>query len=275
MKIGIVCEGGGMRGIFTAGVLQAFMNNSFIADELVGVSAGASNGISYVSNQSERAMRTNIDYVGNKDYFSIRNYFKTRSLFGMDYLFATIPDTLDPFDYEAFYASSCDFFAGATNIHTGKITYFGKKDIEKDFIALRASCSIPMLSPIVDFKGSQYLDGGVAAPIPIDKAVADGCDKIIVILTRSRGYLKKPQSLRRAYHMAFQKYPQLIHAMDTRHIVYNQTLEQIAELEKSGIVLVVSPPHPLTVDRFGQDKEKLAQAYQEGLTQGNHVLHLL
>lgn len=275
MKTGIVCEGGGMRGVYTSGVLQAFMDNNFLADELVGVSAGASNGISYVSAQRERGLRTNIDYVGDKRYLSLRNYLKTGSLFGMDFIFEEIPDSLDPFDYEAFHASPCDYFAGATDVTTGKAVFFGKQDIVPGLAVMKASCSIPFLAPIVEYNGGKYLDGGVAAPIPVEKAIADGCERLIIILTRGRGYKKKPQKLKTMTRLYYREYPAMAKALAMRHLIYNHTLEQISRLEKEGRAIVIAPSEPLTVDRFGQDKEKLLQAYNLGYKNGVSALSKL
>lgn len=275
LKTGIVCEGGGMRGVFTSGVLQAFMDGGFVADELVGVSAGASNGVSYVSGQSGRGYRTNVDYAGDKRYCSWQSWLKTGSIFGMDYIFGEIPQRLDPFDYDAFAASPCDFYAGATNLRTGAITWFGKSDIAPPLLALRASCSIPLFSPPVHIDGQAYLDGGVAAPIPLEKALADGCGKLVVILTRPRGYRKKPQSARAAYHLALRGSPNLVKAMDRRHLVYNHTLEKLWRLEADGAALVVAPPQALTVDRFGKNAQAMKDAYSVGQACGQQALALL
>lgn len=257
-----------MRGAFTAGVLQAFMDQSFTADLLVGVSAGASNGVSYVSGQHERGKRTNLDYVGDKRYLSMRSFLRTGSLFGMDFIFGRIPETLDPFDYEAFYASPCDFYAGVTDVETGKPVFFGKQSIQPGLQVMRASCSMPFFSPMVTIEGHQYLDGGVADPIPVDKALQQGCDKLLVVLTRERGYRKAAQSFRRVYRTKYRHYPNLVRAMDMRHLVYNQTLDRLAQLEAEGRAIVIAPAQSLAVDRFGQDREKLSEAYQCGIQAG-------
>lgn len=275
MKTAIVCEGGGMRGVFTAGVLQSFLEADFVADALIGVSAGASNGCSYVSKQKGRGRRTNIDYCGDKRYLSIGNFLRDGSIFGMDFVFGELPQKLDPFDFATFEASPCNFYAGATDVHTGQIHYFGKQDMDKDFTPIRASCSLPMLSNIVQFQGHEYLDGGIAEPIPVNKALQEGCDKIIVILTRERGYVKKPQSFRTLYSRQYRKYPAFVRAMDLRHVVYNQTLREIAQLEKQGIVSVIAPPAPLPVDRFGQDKQKMITSYTIGMDCGQKALQTL
>lgn len=272
MKTGIVCEGGGMRGSYTAGVLQAFMDGSFVADALIGVSAGASNGVSYISGQAGRGIRTNVDYAGDKRYASWQSYVRTGSFFGMDYVFGEIPETLDPFDFEAFYASPTAFYAGATDVNTGKAVFFEKEDLIPGCVALRASCSLPMLSPIVSFQGGEYLDGGVADPIPIDKALSIGCERLVVVLTRPRDYRKKPQRLRAIYRTMYRKYPAFIKAMELRHLVYNHTLEKLARLEQEGRALVIAPQTALEVDRFGKDRQKLLDACNLGLADGAAAL---
>lgn len=275
MKTAIVCEGGGMRGVFTSGVLQAFMDAGFLADMLVGVSAGASNGVSYVSGQSGRGYRTNVDYAGDKRYASLKSYLGTGSYFGMDFIFGQIPEKLDPFDFEAFQASPCDFYAGATEVETGRAAFFGKADIQPGLAALRASCSMPLLSPMVEVNGKKYLDGGVAAPIPIDKALEWGCDKMIVVLTRPRGYQKKAQGMRWLVHTAYRHYPNMAKAVDLRHLVYNHCLERLWRLEAEGKAIVAAPPEALTVDRFGKDKEALITAFGVGMAVGAATLKQL
>lgn len=272
MKTAIVCEGGGMRGVFTAGVLQAFMEEGFVANELVGVSAGASNGASYVSGQLGRGYRTNVDYAGDTRYAGVKSYLTTGSFFGMDFIFGEIPDSLDPFDYEAFYASPTDYYAGVTDIATGKPHFFGKQDILPGLAALRASCSMPVLSPIVKYNGGQYLDGGVSAPIPLEKALADGCERLVVILTRPLGYRKKPQKLRPVYRRLYKEYPAMVKAIELRHLVYNHTLECLRRLEQEGTAIVVAPAQALAVDRFGKNRDKLIAAFDVGRTCGQKAL---
>ena len=196
LKTGIVLEGGGMRGIYTVGVLDLLMEHDYWPDYLIGVSAGASNSASYISRQKGRGRRTNLDYLDDKRYLSLSNWRKHRSLFGMDFLFRQIPQTLDPFDFSAFWANPCVYTVGVTNVRTGQAEYFGKEAMRHDNTILAASCSIPVLSPPVAFEGQLYCDGGTADPIPFRKALADGCQRLIVVLTRHRGYRKPPQRFR-------------------------------------------------------------------------------
>ncbi|MGL4607171.1 MAG: patatin-like phospholipase family protein [Eubacteriaceae bacterium] len=273
MKTGIVCEGGGMRGIFTAGVLQAFMEADFWTDIIVGVSAGASNAASYISRQSGRGYRTYLDYAGDKRYASLSSFLKTGSYFGMDFIFGEIPEKLDPFDYEAFYTSPVQYFAGATNVDTGNIHWFEKKDIKTGCTALRASCSLPIFSPIVDVDGGHYLDGGIAAPIPYKKALDENCKRIIVILTQPRDYIKSSQKMKIIYRTALRKYPKMKKAIAHRHLVYNQSLEALRHLEKNGTAIVIAPSEQLALKRFEKDKDRLHQGFSIGVACGRKALH--
>lgn len=272
MKIGIVCEGGAMRGVYTAGVLQSYLDNGFNADLLVGVSAGASNGISYVSRQSGRCLRTNVDYLGDKRYMSFKSYLKTGSVFGWDFTFGEIPEKLDPLDIEAFRENSCDFLVGATDIDTGKCHFFAKEDIREKFIALRASCSMPLFAPIIEFQGRRLLDGGVSDPIPVERALKEGCDKVLVILTRDRAYRKKKETFTPLLRAVYHKYPNLVQVLETRHLKYNHTLARLERLEAEGRAIVVAPENPLPIGRFEKDYSNMMTAYNLGLSDGERSL---
>ena len=267
MKIGLVLEGGGMRGIYTVGVLDTLLNYNYLADYLIGVSAGASNGVSYISGQKDRAKRTIINYIGDKRYLSISNYIKTGSLFGMDFLFKEIPEKLEIFDHDAFFRCKCDYRVGVTNVETGKEEYYGKEALVKEDknILLQASASIPMAAPIVNYKGKKYLDGGTADPIPIKKAFEDGCDKVIVVLTRDRNYKKKPTPAKPIYSFVFRKYPKMVELLKMRHQIYNDTLDFIKEMEKEGKAFVIAPDKPIEIERFEKDKNRLLKIYSNAV----------
>ncbi len=267
MKIGLVLEGGGMRGLYTVGVLDALMEQGLRVDEAVGVSAGACNGVSYVSQQKGRGLQVNLDYLGDKRYLSWSNFFHTRSLFGMDFIFEEIPDRLIPFDYQAFQRDPCDFWAGVTDVETGLPVYFGKADLVDNSRVIRASSAIPVFSPMVEYKGGRYLDGGTSAPIPLDKALEDGCDRLLVVLTRERSYVKQPEKFRWVYRWVFRRHPAMVQALDRRHQVYNQALEQLRQLEGEGRALVIAPKESLGLSRFEKNRERLLAAYREGLEQ--------
>ena len=272
MKTGLVLEGGGLRGVFTAGVLDAFLDGNFHADYVIGVSAGAANGVSYVSGQRERGLRTNTDYLHDPRYMGLRSLLLHRSLFGMDFIFHEIPQHLDPFDYQAFQENPCEFWTGAIDIRTGETVYFGKEEIRDDLEALRATTSLPLLSQPVAYRGRLLLDGGTADPIPVRRALADGCDRVVVVLTRERGYRKPAQSFRAVYRSAFRRYPAMIRALDTRHRIYNDTLDFLAGLECGGTAAVIAPATPPQVRRIERDRDKLLALYQEGLEAGRALL---
>ena len=264
MKIGLVLEGGGMRGIYTIGVLDCLMDENVRADYVIGVSAGACNGSSYVSNQKGRAFLTNTKYITDSRYLGMKNYLTTKSLFGMDFLFDEIPNKLIPFDYDAFFKSPCEFVIGVTDVITGRAKYFNKSHVEPTNTVLRASSSLPVFAPIVEYQGNKYLDGGVADSIPVKKALEDGCDKVIVVLTRERGFVKKPEKFRSVYKRMYKKFPKFIEALDKRHIQYNETLALLEQLEQEGKALVIAPRAPLPVSRFEKNPEQLTAVWQIG-----------
>ncbi|MTH07356.1 patatin family protein [Turicibacter sanguinis] len=264
MKVGLVLEGGGMRGFYTMGALDYLMEQGILFDYVIGVSAGACHGVSYVSNQAKRSYRVNTNYLGDKRYISFSNFIKTRSIFGMDFIFDEVPHKLDLFDYDTFFKSPCEFKLGVTDVETGKPVYFDKTALDHDCTVLKASSSIPVFSPIVEYKGKKYLDGGTSDAIPVKKALEDGCDKVVVILTRDRHYQKSPEQFRFVYKRVFKKYPKMIELLDNRHKNYNETLAYLRELESEGKALVIAPSHPITISRFEKHKENLEPIYAMG-----------
>ncbi len=264
MKTGLVLEGGGMRGMYTIGVLDRFLNADIAFGYVIGVSAGACNGVSYVARQKGRNYRVNTRHILDKRYISLSNLIRERSLFGMNFLFDTVPNTLEPFDYETFLTSPTEFVVGVTDVHLGRPDYFTKEALDHDTTALCASSSIPGFSPMVSFRGKQYLDGGTADPIPFKKALADGCDRLVVVLTRDRAYRKAPERLRPFYRTLYRQYPALIELLDRRYLIYNRTLEDLHALEQAGRALVLSPGQPLEIGRFEKDPRRLSAAAQLG-----------
>lgn len=264
MKIGLVLEGGGMRGLYTGGVLDALMDLELWADYVIGVSAGACNGVSYVSGQRGRNLRINTVRVRDKRYVGLGNFLKHGSVFGMDFIFDEIPNRLDPFDYAAFQASSCAFEAGVSDVQTGQPAYFGKADINGHSIVLRASSSIPFFAPMVRYKDKLYLDGGTTDPIPVRRALAQGCDRVAVVLTRERDFVKAPEQGRALYRLKYRQYPGVVRMLDRRHLVYNDTLAYLRQLEEEGRALVIAPAASLGIGRFEKRVERLEPAYRKG-----------
>jgi predicted patatin/cPLA2 family phospholipase len=273
MKTGLVLEGGGMRGLFTAGVLDVFLENGISFDYIVGVSAGACNGASYVSRQLKRNLHIQLDYIGEKRYASLANFIKTRSIFGMDFIFDEIPNSLNPFDYEAFSAAGCEYLTGVTDVLTGSPVYFDKYESKADFLTkLRASSSIPVCSPMVEISGRKYLDGGTSDPRPMDRAFADGCDKVVVVLTKERGFSKPPERFRLAYKNILRKYPNMIKCMDERHIKYNEARARLKKLAEEGRAFVCMPESTANVGRFEKNREKLVALYKSGVNEARGAL---
>ncbi|MBX9972632.1 patatin family protein [Cytobacillus firmus] len=264
-EAGLVLEGGGMRGVYTAGVLEYFLEQDLSFPYVIGVSAGACNAASYLSKQKGRNRIVNVDYVTDPRYISWRNYFKSRQFFGMDFIFDEIPNKLVPFHYDEFYKNESEFVIGTTDCHTGKPVYFSKKDYGKDMLkVLKASSSLPFIAPEVDFNSRVLLDGGISDPIPIKKAQQDGFKKNIVILTRNRGYSKKPSKFTFMVKRKYPHYAGLQKALAERFWTYNETLRYVEQEEKNGTVLVIQPQEPLIVGRMERNPQKLEKLYLQG-----------
>jgi predicted patatin/cPLA2 family phospholipase len=266
MATGLVLEGGGTRGSYTAGVLDVFLEKGIEFPSIYGISAGAFNAVSYISKQPKRNLEIFYKYIGDERYLSVANLRKTGSLFGFGFIFGELSRQLVPLDYEAFQKSPVIFRVGATNVVTGKVVYFDKEDITFPMDVLRASASLPMISPIVDYKGYHLLDGGVACPIPIERSIFDGNDKNVLVLTRDISYRKRarPEFPRAVLKSVYRDYPKLVDAMMNRSDVYNSQLDLIARLEKEGKAVVVRPSRPLAVGRYEKNREKLLEIYKLG-----------
>ncbi|MFS0671586.1 patatin-like phospholipase family protein [Ornithinibacillus sp. 179-J 7C1 HS] len=264
--IGLVLEGGGSRGIYTAGVIRYLMEQDIYLPYVIGVSAGACNGSSYISRQMDRNRAVIIDYLDHPDYVSFRNFVKKREIFGMDFLFDVLPNELEPFDFNTFYEAKEEFVIGVTDCLTGEPVFYKREDYKEEILkVIRASSSLPLFAPVVDFNGRKLLDGGISDPIPIKQSVRDGNKKNVVILTRNRGYVKKPQSFGWYMRKKYKEYPGLLRAIEKRHQVYNDTLNYIFEEEKKGNVFVISPSEKLEVGRVERNKDKLTDLYHLGM----------
>lgn len=263
-KVGLVIEGGGMRGLYTCGVLEYFMEKDLYFNYIIGVSAGACNAASYISKQKGRNIKVNTGFLDDWRYMSFRNLILEKSLFGMDFIFKEIPDKHVQFDYEVFRNAQCEFLVGATDCKTGEALYFNKEDMREGFDVLRASSSLPLISPIVRYKGYELLDGGISDSIPIIKSMEDGNDKNIVILTRNKGYRKSPLKFANLIKMKYRKYPLLVQSMLNRYQKYNDTLDYIEKLEEEGKVIVIRASKEIMVDRLERNPVKLHELFQNG-----------
>ncbi len=264
MSTGIVFEGGGLRGIFAAGVIDYLLDKGIIFRHVIGVSAGACHACSYVSGQRGRSYAVSTDYLDDKRYMSMENLARTGDLFGVDFIYHKIPEELYPLDNEHFLESGITFRAGVTNLLTGEAEYLQVKDLIKDVDAVRASSSLPMLARTVDIGGTPYMDGGIADSVPVRASEAFGCEKNVVVLTRPAGYRKKAEKMARIVALKYGKYPKMVEALRRRDTVYNETMDYIDEGVEKGTILRIAPLGDLAIGRLEKDPVKLRKAYLEG-----------
>ena len=264
MKVGLVLEGGAMRGLYTAGVLDVFMENDIKIDTIIGVSAGALFGINYKSKQKGRVLRYNKKYLNDKRYMGLYSLMTTGNIMNKKFCFGDLIYKLDKFDFDEYKKSDVNFFATVTNIETGKAEYINIDDIENNFEYLRASGSMPLVSRIVKIGGKKYLDGGIADSIPYKKAFDFGCDKVIVVLTRPIEYRKKQTNMK-PYNIVYRHYPNFLETVKNRYIDYNDTLEQIKEEEKKNNIFVIRPSRDTGIKRIEKDVTKLDEMYNLGV----------
>ena len=266
-KTALILEGGAMRTTFSAGVLDVFLENKI--DDfsgLFGVSAGALTGISFLSKQPGRTKDISINYINDRRYVSVTNLVFKHSMYDFDFLFHDISDELMPLDHETFQNSPCNFTAVATNCETGKTEYFEKSECEDIFAAVRASSSLPLISPMVEINGKKLLDGGITNAVPYQKAIDEGYEKLVIVLTREHGFRKYMETnttmhvLRRFYP----NYPNLIRALFNMHRMYNRERNEIDKLELEGKAFVIRPIEPITMTRVEKNTEKISALYDEG-----------
>ncbi len=263
MKTALVLEGGGMRGLYTCGVLDYFMDNGIKFPTVYGVSAGSGHAMSYVSNQRGRAMRVGMKYLGDWRYCSVRSLLLTGDLFGAKFIYETIPEKIDHFDFEAFNNNSMKLVAVCANIETGKAEYIPISDAKRDMIYVRASSSLPLLSRIVKTERGLFLDGGCCDSIPVKHALSEN-DRVVVVLTQPEGFVKKPASNMKALELKYKKYPKFVEANRNRHENYNASLKAVEDGVKDGKVFVIRPSAPIGFGRIEKDKSKLTALYEMG-----------
>ena len=265
-KKAVVLEGGALRCLFTAGVMDAFLKEGLTADGVFGVSAGALTGTDTVANQPGRTAKVNLGFVNDKRYLGVGNLLRRKGIFNFDFLFGEVCDTLVPLDRESFLHSPMEFTAVATNCLTGEPVYCEKSKCEDIYAAIRASASMPLLSPMVQVEGVPCLDGGVSVSIPYQRAIDEGYDKIFVVTTREHGYRKSPtpRAAAKLYARFYRKYPALVKGILSIPRRYNKELVEIDKLEAEGKIFVIRPPRPVAVSRTEKDVEKLQALYDEG-----------
>ncbi|MBQ9337208.1 MAG: patatin family protein [Lentisphaeria bacterium] len=264
-KTGLVLEGGAMRGLFTVGILDVMMENSLRADGLVGVSAGAAFGCNFKSHQPGRALRYNKRFCRDPRYCSWRSLFRTGDLFGAEFCYHELPERLDPFDCRTFEQDPMEFYLVCTDVRTGEAVYHlcTKADAEC-FEWMRASGSMPLVSRIVPVGGGEYLDGAIADSIPLRFFESKGYDRNVVILTQPAGYVKKRSALWPLVRFVLRKYPELVHVLERRHEVYNETVRYVEARAAEGKVLLLRPEGPLPMKRICHDPGRLQRTYDLG-----------
>ncbi len=272
---GLVLEGGGMRGVFTCGVLDYFMDHNIRFPYTIGVSAGACNGLSYLSNQRGRARYSNIELLEQYHYIGLKHLLKKKNIMDFDLLFREFPEQIIPYDYETYFASSQRYVMVTTNCLTGHANYFEEKRNKDRVIAIvRASSSLPYVCPVTYVDGIPMLDGGIADSIPVKRAMEDGFEKLVVVLTRNRGYRKSLKDVK-VPRFIYKRYPRLRVALSNRGKLYNRQLEWVEKLEEEGRIVVIRPQKPVLVDRIEKDIKKLTDLYEEGYACAGQVMESL
>lgn len=277
MKLGIVMEGGASRTVFSCGVTDCFLEEGLMPDYFVGVSAGIAYGVTYLSGQRGRNRKIIETYMPDKRYMGLRYLFNRnmKSFYNIPFVFQEVPNRLLPFDYEAFAAYPGEVEAVVTNIRTGRAEYLPVPRDDKEFCVIVASCSLPALFQPVKVGGRYYLDGGVADSVPYKRALEKGCDKVIVILTRERDYVKKTEKSIHAISKLYRKYPRFVERLKYRAEDYNQCMKELYQAEKEGRVFVIAPESTLGVGRTESSPGKLLALYEEGYYQAKENMHAL
>lgn len=264
MKVGLVLEGGAMRGMYTAGVLDVFMENNIEVDGIVAVSAGVLFGVNYLSKQKGRVIRYNKKFIKDKRYMGMRSFITTGNIVNKEFSFYEVPYKLDIFDDETYKKSNIDFYATVTNVETGKPEYIKVDSVFEQMEVLRATSAMPFVSKFVELDGKKYLDGGISDSIPVDKCKELGYEKIIVVLTRPIEYRKKKAN-EVLTKIKYSKYPNLVNVINNRYKNYNDAVEKIIDMENKKEIFVLRPSRLVEVKRIEKDENKLQEMYELGI----------
>lgn len=270
IRVGLVLEGGGMKGLYTAGVLDTMMDKGFLPDVICGTSAGVTFGVNLPSGQKGRVLRYNTTYAKDPAYISMRSLLLSGDIVNYEFAYHRLPESLDPIDNEAFVAAGVEFYATVTNVLTGEAEYLPVRDCKQDIEIIRASASLPFVSRKVMIDGTPYLDGGIVDNIPISKCLERGCDKIIVVLTHARDYVRN-ENLARLARILYRKDKNLIKAFERRDERYNKSKQLIADLERQGRVFVIAPEQELNIGRLESDPGKMTAVHALGATDANRL----
>ena len=270
-KVCLVLEGGGNRGVYTSGVLDAFIDNGIDIKNIYGVSPGALNAMSYLSKQKGRSLRLSKQQLSNKECVDYKRMLLGKSIVNLDYLFNEVNNEIDPLDLKEF-NNKDDFIAVSTNIETGLSVYKKIEDYNQDYLYIKASASLPLFSSIVHVDGLKLLDGGLSDSIPVFKALDDGYNKVIVVLTRDKDFVCKPYKLMKAYKAKYIKYPNLIKTMENRANKYNVTRDLIETYTNQGKVLPIYPSAPIAVSHLEKDTDKIDAVYNLGYSDATKMV---
>ncbi|KFN03168.1 patatin family protein [Bacillus clarus] len=276
-NIGLVLEGGGMKGLYTAGVLEYFMEKGLFFPYVVGVSAGACMGATYLSRQKGRNKKVNTELVADHRYISYRNLIQKRELFGMDFLFDEVPNKIVPFDFPTFLNSNEQFVIGTTDCESGQAVYYNKKEHGDDILKIiRASSSVPFIAPVVEYDGKKLLDGGIIDPIPVHKAQKDDYLKNIVIMTKPEGYEKQRNKFSSLAKILYRRYPKIAELLVEHYRFYNETVSYMYSNEQKDNFYVIQPSVQLPISGIERNQEKLVNLYNLGYSDAhNHYEQLL
>lgn len=267
-KTGLVVEGGGMKCAYNAGILDAFLDHKITFDYCIGVSGGAGDVASYVAGQRGRNIRFFTEHIHSSKYFGIKSLLTTGNLFGLQYIYGELTNSTgkDPLDFPAIMKNPAVYQVVATNAMTGEAEYFGKEDMKQDdYRPIMASCAIPAVCRPVEINGSLYYDGGIADAVPVRHALEEGCDRLVVILSKQRGYVKKPQGMRFLYSRICRRYPKIVEAIDQRHITYGENLKEVFDLEKEGKAFIFAPSENIKVGTYSMNEETEWKLYDLGM----------
>lgn len=268
-KVCLVLEGGGNRGVYTAGVLDAFLDNGIVIPNVYGVSAGALNAISYLSKQKGRSLQISKDYFRSQECVNFKRVLRGKSIVNLDYLFSETAETIDLEEFN----KNENFIAVSTNVVTGAPVYKKIDDYKKDIQYIKASASLPIFSKIVEVDSLKLLDGGISDSIPVVKALADGFDKVIVVLTRDKNFVCKQYKHMGFYKAKYLKYPNFIKTMENRNLKYNVTRDLIDNLQRDGKIMAIYPSEPLTISHLEKDENKIDYVYKLGYENAMQIIN--
>lgn len=271
-KVGLVLEGGGTRAIYTSGVLDVFIKNQIQFPYVIGVSAGSCNGTSFLGGNYRRQHDITVKYVNDKRYMGITSMLKNGMFLNLPWIFGELSYDMMPLDHETFEDSGSRLVVVVTNAQTAQAEYYTVDNFREDCNILAASCALPLATKGIEIGGSRYYDGGIVDSIPAAHAIADGCDKVVVILTQHKGYQKRPPKGIEMINKALRQYPKLAAALAERHVMYNLQLELVRQMEREGRAIVIQPNEPLNAGTLERRVDKLEEIYTRGCEDGRAVL---